>query len=258
VPASSPETAVHRRILTMPMPQTPTPQVTLIGTVHRDPRGAERLLAALRRLQPDCITLEMSAKAFAYRQVEARRQLLRLEGILTRLSAELERPVAELLSHPAIADIRTLLDFPFEYRAAKEYAAEVAVPLHLIDLSDVSAAKLKRVESSLITYRNLRVLVRLHPAAEKNGFEGYELARAMIVRDPGSAVRQAYLERRRGDEGIGPRDRWMAEQIGSLLADGGIGRLVHIGGWVHMIEDERRETLFSLLARFDPVRELLD
>jgi len=240
------------------MPTPPSEQkLTLIGTVHRDPRGAERLLTALGRLRPDLVTLEMSTKAFDYRKGEARRQLLRLEGILARLAEETGRPLAELLSHPAIADIRALLDFPFEYRATAEYAAETGIPVRLIDLCDVSAAKLRRVETSLITYRNLRVLVKLPLAQEKNGWEGYELARAMIGRDPGAAVRQAFLERRRGAEGIGPRDRWMAEQIEGLLADGRIGHLVHIGGWVHMVGDERGETLFSLLERFVPVRELL-
>jgi len=240
----------------MPTPP-PVPKLTLVGTVHRDPRGSERLLAALRRLRPDLVTLEMSSKAFDYRQGEARRQLLRLEGILARLAEETGRSLAELLAHPAISDIRALLDFPFEYRAAADYAAETGIPVRLIDLCDVSAAKLRRVETSLVTYRNLRVLVKLPIEREKNGWEGYELARAMIVRDPGSAVRQAFLERRRGAEGIGPRDRWMAEQIERLLADGRVGHLVHVGGWVHMVGDEQGETLFSLLERFAPVRELL-
>jgi len=255
-PASSPEEAGNRRSPTMPTPP-PAPKLTLIGAVHRDPRGAERLLAALRRLRPDLVTLEMSAKAFAYRQGEARLQLQRLEEILARLAEETARPLAELLALPAIADIRALLDLPFEYRAAADYAAEAGISVQLIDLCDVSAVKLRRVETSLITYRNLRVLIKLPLGQEKNGWEGYELARSLIGRDPGSAVRQAFLERRRGDEGIGPRDRWMAEQIARLLADGRVGHLVHIGGWVHMVGDERGETLFSLLERFEPVRELL-
>jgi len=234
------------------------PTLTLIGTVHRDPLGAERLLPLLQRLQPDLITLEMSEKALAYRQGDARRQLLCLDRILERLSGELPADLPKLHAHPAVADIRTLLALPFEYQAAAAYAAETQVPLHLIDLSDVSAAKLRKVETDLITYRNLKILVTLPAGAEKSDFEGYGRAHAMITRDPGEAVRQAFLAGRRGAEGIGPRDRWMAGRIRRLLADRDGGHLVHVGGWVHLIEDARGETLYSLLRELMPKRLLLE
>ena len=231
--------------------------LTLIGTVHRDPRGAERLLSLLRCLRPDLITLEMSEKAFAYRQREARRLLLRLDRILERLAGELPADLQGLQVHPAVADIRTLLALPFEYQAAAAYAAEAAVPLHLIDRSDVSAAKLRRVERELVTYRNLKILVSLPAGAEKSDFEGYGRAHAMITHDPDEAVRQAFLAGRRGEEGIGPRDRWMAAQIRRLLVTRRGAHLVHVGGWVHLVEDARGETLFSLLADLAPQRLLL-
>jgi pheromone shutdown protein TraB len=233
------------------------PALTLIGTVHRDPRGAERLLSLLRRLHPDFITLEMSEKAFAYRQGEARRLLLRLGRILERLAGELPADLQKLQAHPAVADIRTLLALPFEYQAAAAYAAEAAVPLHLIDRSDVSAAKLRRVERELITYRNLKILVSLPAGAEKSDFEGYGRAHAMITRDSGETVRQAFLAGRRGAEGIGTRDRWMASEIRRLLAAQRGAHLVHVGGWVHLVEDARGETLYSLLADLAPQRLLL-
>lgn len=240
------------------MNEAAPPALTLVGTVHRDPQGAERLLTLLRRLRPDLVTLEMSEKAFAYRQEKASLQLLRLERILARLSAELPADLQELQAHPAVAGIRTLLALPFEYQAAAAYGAEMAVPLHLIDLSDVSAAKLRRVESDLITYRNLRILVTLPPRAEKSDYEGYGRAHAMLALGPGEAARQAFLEGRRGAEGIGPRDRWMAGQIRRLLAARPGAHLVHVGGWVHLVEDaEREETLYSLLADLAPQRLLL-
>jgi hypothetical protein len=79
----------------------------------------------------------------------------------------------------------------------------------------------------------------------------------MITHDSGEAMRQAFLEGRRGDEGIGPRDRWMAAQIRRLLAARCGGHLVHVGGWVHLVEDARGETLYSLLADLAPQRLLL-
>jgi hypothetical protein len=79
----------------------------------------------------------------------------------------------------------------------------------------------------------------------------------MITRDPGDAVRQAFLEGRRGEEGIGPRDRWMAAQIRRLLAPRRGAHLVHVGGWVHLVEDAQGETLYTLLADLAPQRLLL-
>lgn len=231
--------------------------LTLIGTVHRDPCGAERLLRLLRRLQPDLVTLEMSEKALAYRLGKARRLQLRLGHLLDRLSRDIPAKLDDLLAHPAIADIHSLLALPFEYRAAAAYSAETASPLQLIDRCDVSAAKLQRVEGELITYRNLKILVSLPDGAEKSDFEGYERAHALISRDPGESVRQAFLASRRGEEGIGPRDRWMSEQIRKLLTAQPGFHLVHIGGWVHLVEDPRRETLYSLLVELKPQRLLL-
>lgn len=233
-------------------------RLTLIGTVHRDPQGAERLLSLLRRLHPDLVTLEMSEKALAYRQGEAYRLQLRLDSILEQLTRKTPAELAELQAHPAVTDIRTLLALPFEYQAAAAYAAETAVPLHLIDRSDVSAAKLQRVERELITYRNLRILVTLPAGSEKSDFEGYGRAQAMVTRNPGETVRLAFLAGRRGEEGIGPRDRWMEAQIRRLLAERPGAHLVHVGGWVHLVEDPRGETLYSLLADLAPQRILLE
>lgn len=232
-------------------------RLTLIGTVHRDPLGAERLLPLLRRLHPDLVTLEMSEKALAYRQGEAFQLQLRLDSILEQLAKKTSAELAELQAHPAVTDIRTLLALPFEYQAAEAYAAEAAVPLQLIDRSDISTAKLQRVEKELITWRNLKILLTLPPGAEKSDFEGYERAHALITRDPGEPVRQAFLAGRRGEEGIGPRDRWMAAQIRHLLAGHFGAHLAHVGGWVHLVEDARGETLYSLLADLAPQRLLL-
>jgi len=239
------------------MKEPAPPSLTLIGTVHRDPGGAERLLLLLRRLHPDLLTLEMSEKALSYRLGEARRLQQRLDHILARLAGALPAKLVDLQSHPAVADIRTLLALPFEYQAAAAYAAEFRVPLHLVDRCDISAAKLQRVERELITYRNLKTLVSLPAGVEKPSFDGYERAHALITRDPGEPVRQAFLAGRRGEEGIGPRDHWMEGQIRRLLVEHRVAQLVHIGGWVHLVEDSRGETLYSLLADLGPKRLLL-
>jgi hypothetical protein len=232
--------------------------LTLVGTVHRDRRGASKLARLLAQLRPDEITLEMSPLALSYRRNQGRIQLLRLERILDRLAAELGRDRQTLRAHPAIADIRTLLAPPFEYQAAASYAEEARIPLTLIDLSEASATKLKKVESDLITYRNIRVLVNLPLDDEPPAEEGYLAARAMVLGNPGETLRRAFLEGRRGREGVGPRDGHMARQIRQRLGAHPERHLVHVGGWVHLVEDDRGETLYSLLQDLAPRRILLE
>lgn len=231
--------------------------LTLIGTVHRDRRGGEKLFQLLRSLRPDILTLEMSGKALSYRLGEASNQLTRLDHILNRIAADGGRDREELERHPAVADIRLLLQIPFEFRVASTFAEETGIPLHLIDRSDISAAKLRKVETELITHSNLKVLANLPFDEEPRRGENYGMARQLIRDGADQGLRRAFLEGRRGVEEIGPRDRHMAGKIRLLLERYPGKHLVHIGGWVHLIEDNREETLFSLLADLQPQRVLL-
>jgi len=232
------------------------PRLTLIGTVHRDTQGLQRLSALLERLQPDLLTLEMSSYALQYRQARGPSQLLRLERILERLATETGRSLQELQCCQAVADIRNLLALPYEYRATRDYAARCDCRLALIDMTEVSTLKLKRVESGLITYRNLKILTGLPEAAAAQRQESYATAQALLSNTPVAAVRSAFLQHRRGLEGIGPRDQLMAEQIRRLLQADTCRHLVHVGGWVHLLEDPQGETLFSRLAECSPTRRL--
>lgn len=239
--------------MTMPLPRPG--HLTLVGTVHRDSRGEERLARLLRQLAPDELTLEMSPTSLRYREERGHLLLQRLDRILTRLGVP-DRDREALENHPALADIRSLIALPFEYRAAADYAKQHRIPLSLIDLPEVSQRKLQRVESELITLPNLRALLA-HPALPASA-ETYHSAAALVLRQSSAAVRAAFLAGRRGSEGIGPRDREMAATIRRHLDAAPQLSLVHIGGWVHLIDDPAGETLFSLLSDLAPQRLLLD
>ncbi|PNU20375.1 hypothetical protein C2E25_07365 [Geothermobacter hydrogeniphilus] len=229
----------------------------LIGTVHRDRYGEERLSRILEQLRPGLVTVEMSPYARDYRTGQTRPQLLRLERILKRLAKELGCPLQQLNRHPAIADIRGLLALPFEYRAARAYADADGADLKLVDLSEVSIPKLRQVETGLISYRNLKILVRRPTGVPPSGNEGYAGARQLLAEDAPESLRRTFLRNRRGTEGIGPRDAAMAEKIVELLQRRPEQRLVHIGGWVHLIDDPQQQTLYSHLAAWRPQRLLL-
>ena len=232
------------------------PQLTLIGTVHRDPQGLQRLSALLERLQPNLLTLEMSPYALQYRQARGPTQLLRLERVLEQLATETGHSLLELRSCQAVVDIQNLLALPYEYRAARHYVDQHDCRLALIDMTEVSTRKLKRVESGLITYRNLKILTALPEVDAAQRQESYSTAQALLLNTSEAAVRSAYLQQRRGLEGIGPRDQHMAEQIRRLMHDDTCRHLVHVGGWVHLLEDPLGETLFSRLAEWSPARRL--
>lgn len=231
-------------------------RLTLVGVVHQDPAGEERLTALLQRLAPDRLTLEVSPAAVEYRQTHGSLLLQRLDRILEALPKSSGRSFAELNAHPAVRSIRTLLSLPFEYQAARRWSTGRNVPLELIDSSEISLAKLRRIERSLITYRNLGTLVSLSPGEPPLRSEGYPAAKAMLS---GASIgqREAFLAGCRGSEGVGPRDRQMAALIRERLLLHG-GHLVHVGGWVHMVDDPRGETLYSALADLAPERLLLD
>ncbi|MBE0595755.1 MAG: hypothetical protein IH614_00635 [Desulfuromonadales bacterium] len=234
-------------------PEVAAGQLTLVGTVHRQPGNAVGLPALLQELAPDAITLEVSPFAIHWRLAVGPRLLARLEKILDRFSALHGVDRGSLEKHPQVVGIRSLLALPEEFRGAAGYAGPRGVPLALIDLSAVSARKLRRVETELVTWENLSMLLTLPPALSPG--EDYLLARRLLAGKVALEVRQAFLAGRRGREGIGVRDAIMAREIRRRRPR---GHLVHVGGWVHLLADEQGETLFSRLAELKPGRRLLD
>lgn len=232
--------------------------LTLIGTVHRDVRGEERLGHLLAQLQPGIITLELSEASLSYRRDKGEMQLRKLHLILDRIASERGVPLAQLEAHPTVVQIRKLLGLPFEYRAAADYARRQQIPLILIDLPNVAVRKLKRIEGELITLRNLKTLTSLPTEVEAESSEGYGVARALLGEQSLPGIRQAFLAGKRGVEGVGIRDQHMATEIRRHLAEKTAEHLIHIGGWVHLVEDAAGETLLSRLADLAPRRLLLD
>jgi len=93
------------------------PGLTLLGTVHRDPRGLTKLVEALKRLTPTVITLEFSIYGLKYRLKKKRalnHRLLRGLHEIRRIDDLSIRKLKELLQSTGIGGIRALLDLPFE------------------------------------------------------------------------------------------------------------------------------------------------
>lgn len=230
-------------------PSSPAP-LTLIGTVHSDLRGAATLVMLLAALKPDQLTVEISPNVVTYRQTDGLRLLRKFEMILTTLSELSPHP------HPDIAAIRNLLELPYEFRVAKTYALDLEIPLHAIDEENISLLKLQQVEGRLISEEHLQRIAAAPRGAPPSHGHRYDLARKLLS-SVDAGAREAFLRGCRGVEGIGPRDRHLAKKIRGLLQSLP-GHLVHVGGWVHLIDDPVGETLYSLLLDLNPQRILLD
>ncbi len=228
-------------------------QVVLIGTVHRDPEGCDKLLSVLRDEEPDYLTLEMSPYAIRYRSKKRLTLRKRLYDLLQDLTREVPGTAhEELLSHPAIRNVFAVVDFPYEYLAVSSFSRSRHVPFQCIDKSGHSRKKLARLEKDLVTSENLRALIHLNPREVCQ-----EVNREYILASIGFSCHQKAAEPRRNPREPMTRDRHMASRIRALLHSTGLRKLVHVGGWEHLVDDGKRETLFTLLSDLRPRRLLL-
>ena len=225
----------------------------LVGTVHRDPEGQGKLIDLLQSEDPDCLTLEMSAYAVQFRREKGeilRERVLDLLDGLARESPDLAHQVAH--NHPAIRALLAVLDFPYEYQAIAAFSASRNVPFYCIDRSDLSRRKISRLEKELITRENHRELLCLNPG-ELFGAVDQESRLALMALRWGKGVPYRTQDHRE----MSIRDRFMARRIRQVLASSPCRKLVHVGGWEHLVRDVKRQTLFTLLSDLGPERRLL-
>ncbi len=219
------------------------PELILLGTVHGDPWGYWRAWKWLTHLCPHQVTVEISPFSVHYRE----RQEDRWQKLLARALQALPHAAR---NHLAIRRVSAQVAMPFEYRVARDWSLGNCVPITPIDLSAAARHHLPRYARELLTSANLRALL-----ATPNG-------------DLGDWVRQEYKRARHLREGrvkrfpIGrPPEAWHREQVmaGRLqrLAQSG-RRVVHLGGWEHVIPWADGTGLVQRLEDLKPQCLLLD
>lgn len=222
--------------------------LVMVGTVHRDPKGYAKLLHLLEQERPSFITVEVSpyAGTFRARQAAALRATLRKN--LQRIRREEGQPLREIISRSAILGIFLLLKEPYEWRAAKAYADRHGIALRDIDLSCYSMDKLSHLVE-LISLENLRALLRLPSFDLSKQVESqYSRAKFLFARPPDIWPTL---------EEVKNREAYMAEKIRSFAQQGNGKKVLHIGGWEHLIEFPQGKSLFGLLKDLRPQRILL-
>jgi hypothetical protein len=108
-------------------------EIVLIGTVHRDPNGHDKLFSICQKENPDYVTLEMSPFAVQFRRERRLALKAKVYSILNDLAREIPAaPYPDPSSHPAVGCIFTAIDFPYEYRVASLFSRSRHVPFQCI------------------------------------------------------------------------------------------------------------------------------
>jgi hypothetical protein len=237
----------------------PMPPLTLVGTIHHDPKGLPRLTGILERESPEIVTLEMSEYGVSFRERHAPRLRDRVFSILQRLREEATNQHGEeikgsqtSLEIGAIQGILLTLELPFEFVAVNAYCARNRIPFRCIDLSHYSRDKLKRLEEEMITEENMRKIVAFSPMDTQEKLRGQRLlAQRLLLKRADHLLIKAFLDGRNGD-GIILRDRYMSYRIREILRTG--GKVLHVGGWEHLLDAPEGKTLYGRLKDFKPKR----
>jgi hypothetical protein len=221
---------------------SPPTNLTLIGTVHGDPAGYGRAWRLLESLTPDLITVEISPFSVRYRLKRERCWQWCLERVLAELP-----PSAP--GHLAIRRLQGQVEMPFELRAGRDWGQAKGVPWQALDLGAPARRELPRYKTELLSIENLRALLGTEDGSLEDWVAGeYRRARTAWARAPWRVGRQEDEARR--------REAFQARRLRNLAARG--ARIVHLGGWEHLMLWQDGSGLQAALADLKPLALLLE
>ncbi|MFA4903951.1 MAG: hypothetical protein WC600_14555 [Desulfobaccales bacterium] len=215
----------------------------LIGTVHGDPLGFARAGKLLVHLKPDIVTVEISPFSLRYR-------LKHGSGWQRQLTKVLSQFPPAAVRHLAIQRLVAQVALPFEVRAARDYQRSTGVPWRPLDLGGLARRHLPRYGSELLTLANLQALLATS-AGTLTEFVAAEFhqARLALAGSPRRLLTSGTKEMLR-------RERFLARRLRTLASR--FCRLVHLGGWEHVVAWQDAAGLWRDLADLQPRRMLLD
>jgi hypothetical protein len=228
-------------------PYVPGPLPTslyFLATVHGDPAGYQRAWRLFEQVRPEVITVEISRFSVRYREQALQGWRRRLAEALKLLPPEAEKSLA-------VARVAAQADLPFEYRAAREWGRLHQVPVKLLDAGRLARSHLPRYADELLSPDNLRLLSENGSSGTLQDFVAAEFRRAHLAGEGKlrPLPRPADAEDKR-------RERLWAKRLKDLVCRG--KRVVHLGGWEHLVPWEGGGGLTELLADLKPKVILLD
>ncbi len=223
------------------------PKIILVGVVHGDPEGYDKLKKLLESTGPRLISVEISEYSRRYRrrwQVRWQRQF--------QLACQALPP--ELRRHLAFQKVAAQISYPFEVKAAEDYAREHGSAWRAVDLEGIAREHLPRYEAELLSPENLRHLILTEDGDwQEHIKQEYQRARRVLqagrdreIRPKGSVLPPQ----------ITLREKVLARRVARLAKEW--SKIVHVGGWEHLRRSEANQTMADFLAVLRPVRVLLD
>ncbi|MHB9074777.1 MAG: hypothetical protein ACYC6G_14770 [Desulfobaccales bacterium] len=215
----------------------------LIGTVHGDPSGFARARKLLAHLQPDIVTVEISPFSLRYR-------LKHGPGWQRQLARTLAQLPATAVRHLAIQRLVAQVALPFEVRAARDYHRSIGVPWRPLDLGGLARRHLPRYSPELLSLANLQALLATSDGTLTEFVAAeFHRARLALARAPRRLLTSGTKELLR-------RERFLARRLRTLASR--YRRLVHLGGWEHLVPWQDAAGLWRDLEDLQPRRLLLD
>jgi hypothetical protein len=230
-------------------------ELILIGSVHRDPHGAVKLINLLAQERPVALAVEVSPYGLAYRQRNSRRLRRRLIRKVKRLAGSLG---VSWRDWGQINAIRIQLALPFEYRIAQKYCRDTGAALACIDSSLWSKGWIHEHWQRLLSSENLEVLLKCSPAnlAEEVERE-YKIAAHLLNRQEQS-LSSAFTRAWSGDPLWQQREMELAQVLEETYTRVQDGRVAYVGGWQHLLRPATGGTLYDRVEHLQPRRILLN
>lgn len=248
-----------RRVLLAPeiSPPRPSPalgylqeadgnRIILVGVVHGDPAGFPRALKLLHHFRPRVVTVEISPFSLAYRRRWGPRWRRQLRAALQSLPPESRQ-------HLALRRLAAQIAWPFEVAAATVYAQQTGTPWLPVDLNGLARRHLPLYAAELLTEANLQTLAAT-PDGDWEAYFQQEYRRATQALASAPEARRCLLPDLRPPFSR-LREKMLAARLRRLFRS--TGRLVHLGGWEHLLSGQLWPTLATYLASWQPLRLLL-
>lgn len=222
-------------------------EIFLVGVVHGDPEGYDKARRLLDRVRPQTISVEISEYSRRFRCCrEARWQ--------RQFQLGLQSLPRQQRNHLSLHKVAAQIACPFEVRAAEDYAQEHGVGWQAVDINALSREHLPRYGEELLSPNNLRNLA-LTPDADWGEYIRQEYRRARIALQTGQGRGMVIPDTEVASQAA-MREKVLAQRV-RRLAQKWL-RLVHLGGWEHLITYGPRKTMADFLSAWRPKRLLLD
>ena len=230
-------------------------ELILIGTVHRDPGGAEKLRKILTKARPVAVAVEVSPYGLFYRHKNGRRLHRQLMRRVKRLANELR---VSWRRWGQIDAIQTQLRSPFEYRTAQNYCRDNGAMLFCVDSSHWSKRWIHDQWQHLLSSKNLKALLKQLPEDLRDEVgRDYKMATLLLAPEDRSLI-SAFAKTWSADLHWQQRETDLARVLEGLYYKVDKGRLAYVGGWQHLLGPNAGGTLYERLEHLQPRRVLLD